>query len=190
MPKYVLVSGKRGCGKDTIGEGIQQQLKDRSTIMGFSYMNKYKFCQNENLDYDRLLHDYDYKCQYRDKLNVFTNDRFKRDGDLTFVNDLMEYAQDKPEDQVIVVPDFRFVHEAEFFEKRKKDGDQVVMVRVSTDEDIRKERGWTYDSKVDESKYETGLDKYSNFDVVVYNNGTKEDLQKKVIGDILEKFNL
>jgi len=190
MPKYVLVSGKRGCGKDTIGEGIQNSIGDRSTIMGFSYMNKHKFCQNENLDYDRLLHDYDYKCKYRDTLNTFTNARFKRDGELTFVNDLMEYARDKPKDQVIVVPDFRFVHEAQFFERIRKDGNKVIMVRVVTDNDIREKRGWVYNYDIDESKYEICLDVYKDFDAVIHNNGSKKELQDKVTNEIIKKFDL
>lgn len=175
---FILVSGKRCCGKDTISNIIKSLFSKRVTIKGFSHILKEKFCSEFGLDYEQLLNNYEYKMKYRDELKSYADRRFESDGDMAFVQDIIEHVGVKP--GIFVIPDHRFEHESTYFDEMKKENSNVLFLNVVTNDEEKKARGWKYDKTHDESSYETGLDTYRGFDIIISNNGSYDELYAKV----------
>ncbi len=174
--RIYVISGKARHGKDTVALDIKEiygenGLKVIKLAYG-SYIKEYaKRISNWNGDEE---------TKPRELLQELGTDiiRKKIDNDF-FVRRICEdievysYYFD-----IIIISDARFPNEMEW---PKKKFDNVVNIRVIRDD---------YDSVLSEKEQkhltETALDEYNSYDYVIHNDGTLEDLKKKV-SDVVRK---
>jgi phosphomevalonate kinase len=52
----------------------------------------------------------------------------------------------------------------------------VITIRISASEETRIKRGWIFTEGIDDKDTECGLDSYQNWDFVLKNDGSEEDL--------------
>ena len=174
--RIYVISGKARHGKDTVALDIKEiygenGLKVIKLAYG-SYIKEYaKRISNWNGDEE---------TKPRELLQELGTDiiRKKIDNDF-FVRRICEdievysYYFD-----IIIISDARFPNEMDW---PKKKFDNVVNIRVIRDD---------YDSVLSEKEQkhltETALDEYNSYDYVIHNDGTLEDLKKKV-SDVVRK---
>lgn len=177
-PFYILISGKRGCGKDTLAEYIKILLPS-ATITGFANTAKYEYAQTLSNDpvevqtiYHRLLTDYKYKESQRERLIELTK-VFKREyGDTVWVKKLQVNTSSQ---KIVIIPDMRFKYEFHYPEFTKLNS---VKIRIKCDNETRVARGFVRNESVDTDASECDLDDIPDdtFDYFLLNNGTKDEL--------------
>jgi phosphomevalonate kinase len=133
---YIMVSGKRCCGKDTVAEFINKYSNVRSTnlIRGFGHYMKKAFAIGNDLDLDRLINDYEYKDNYRAELTQYVHDTFESKGLLWCVKDLMSDCN-KLKDTMVIIPDCRFKREVE----KMSSSNKIIHINVTAIENTRKD---------------------------------------------------
>lgn len=183
---YILISGKRCSGKDTVASLIKEKLGKDTVILGFANVLKYNYAKSiatNEIDtqciYEKLINEYKFKEQHRENLiNLAKSEKIKH-GDDIWVRRLLDYVKNLNV-KTIIIPDFRFKVEFEYFRNLK-----AYIIRVKSDETVRKERGWRYDPKIDNDVTETDLDEINDikFNLVVNNNYSIEHL-KYIISNV------
>ena len=170
-PKIYIISGKSGSGKSIVSNIIREFYGDKAIEISFSYYIK---------DYAKRVSDWDgsEETKPRDLLQQLGIELVKNQIDSKlFINRVLEdikvfsYFYD-----AIIISDARLIDEVETIKNNYPDS---KLIRV-----IGKEN----DKLTDEQKShitETGLDNYNNYDYVINNSGTKEELKAKII-EIIE----
>ena len=69
---------------------------------------------------------------------------------------------------IVIVSDIRRKTDIEFF---RSNGYNIKTVRINTSEDIRRNRGWVFESGVDDVHSECDLDDVTQWDLVIENDG-------------------
>lgn len=67
--------------------------------------------------------------------------------------------------------DIRRKTDIEFFEC---EGYNIKTIRISASEEVRRARGWVYQSGVDDAQSECGLDDFTRWDLTVENDGIRQ----------------
>lgn len=212
MKNIILISGKRTCGKDTAALFIQQHLisKGKTTdITGFGRALKLSFCKNQShlisnqshltssqghltssrsepCDFARLMNDYVYKEQYREALTEYFINMKNIKGEDYFVNEVIKYI-DNSDYNNYIVSDLRFMYEVKAFRSLNPTLYKVIMVRVNSTIESRMKRGWI-EKSCDSDFLEIGLDNCMDFNIIVDNDNTIDDLKQRLlvlIDDIL-----
>lgn len=194
----VLVSGKRGAGKDHFAALVSAASAARAVVhvVPTAYQPKRFYCMHHDCDLDRLLRDREYKEKHREGLIAYSErERAVRGADIWIQRAVLEYArlqrEHKHERLVIVVPDLRFRIEhrvvAEFV-ARHSDAFQLVTVRIDVDTDVRLRRVGGHElGQVDTHASETELDDFDEFDVRIANNGTHvQDVALRALAHAIE----
>lgn len=159
-PIFILISGKRYAGKDTVAEIFRRQLAAQGrdvALTSFAEAVKREAARLYDLDVDKLLAPHDdaearaYKEEHRHQLICVGMDGRVRDpGQWT-----RKVWASHSSHQVVIVSDWRFPDEPSLLEQL---GAMVVRVRVHANDSTRNARGWTYNPAVDKSPSETALD--------------------------------
>lgn len=167
--KIYVLSGKAKSGKDAVSKIITNYYKDKKCIsLSYSYYLK---------DYIKRITGWDGSedTKPREMLQQIGIELIKNKiNDKLFINRLIEdievfsYFYD-----VIIVTDARLIDE---IETPKQKLNNVVTIRINR-ENI--DNNLTLEQK--EHLTETALDNYSNFDYVIDNNKTFENLEKQVL---------
>lgn len=173
--KVILISGHAQNGKDTLAEVIHHEYERHGScvrILHFADLLKF-IC--------RLCFDWDGNKDEtgRGLLQYVGTDvvrQKKPDFWVDFIGDLLELFEGHW--QYVIVPDCRFPNEVT---KLKERGFDTVHIRVIRD---GFDNGLSEEQKNHPS--ETALDSFSA-DIYIHNNGTLEDLYKKVDELITEK---
>lgn len=173
MTKFVLISGKRFSGKDTVAKILRNIIKNNCLIISFAEVVKFEVAKNLNLNYDRLIVDREYKEKYRHELVKYADERKSYEDINIFVKSLInQVSYFNP--SWCIIPDCRFKHEIEYFKDNKL---EFTTMRISVSDEIRRIRGWIK-SSIDESLHETELDNYINFDYYINNDNNIEYLKQ------------
>lgn len=177
---FVMISGKRCCGKDTTAELLAKHstLFDKNTVVGLGYYAKKMFAEDTGHDFRRILTDYEYKNSLRPEISKYVHNKFDELGPLFCVNSLLSDAKDK-HNEMFLVPDCRYVRELEPF--KQYHSTSFVHIIVTATDEAKKQRGWAYDEKIDTDPFETSMDDYDGYDIRINNDGTFEELEEKVI---------
>ncbi len=169
--KIYVISGKARHGKDTIALDIKNIYEQKGLkVINLAYGSYIK-------EYAKRISNWDgnEETKPRKLLQELGTDiiRKKIDNDL-FVRRICEdirvysYYFD-----IITISDARFPNEMEW---PKKNFDNVINIRVIRD---------GYDSVLSQNEQnhltELALDEYNNYDYVIHNDGTLDDLNKKVL---------
>lgn len=178
-PQTVLLfSGKRKSGKDFITNILHERIDPgKSVIIKLSGPIKSHWSKSLNLDIDQLLGDGQYKEKYRLEMAKWgENVRRKDYGYFCRAAIDMYNAHDKP---IWIISDVRRKTDIQWF--TEKFGDACKMIRVTSNDLIRKQRGWVFTAGIDDSETECDLDGINKWDLEIQNNGDNID-------DILEKI--
>ncbi len=167
MKKIIIISGKQYSGKDTVASILLKKLENYKRI-GIGDAIKIEYGSRNNLSFEEIEKN---KHLYRGDLIELGNWGRAKDPDF-WLYKLADLDR-------IIVPDIRVEHEIDFFRKRG-----AFLIRVESDYKNRALRGILANS---DDLTEVGLDNYKNWDLVIENNSTYEDLVQQVNG-IIEKF--
>ena len=170
MKKIIVISGKQYSGKDTLAK-ILLQIMPNFTRVGIGDAIKIQYGKENNLTFEQIEKE---KHLYRDDLIKLGNWGRAQDSDYWLKN-LANMDE-------IIVPDVRVPHEVDFF---KSQG--AFLVRVESSFENRSQRGIITNGN---DSTETALDDYKDWNVVIENNSTYEDLMKKAneVQVLFEKF--
>ena len=160
--KIIIFSGKQYSGKDTAAKIMLERLTDyRRCAMGD--IIKLTYGKEKGLTYEEIEAN---KAQYRADLIALGNWGRAQDPDY-WLKKILEQAGN------IIVTDVRVPHEYEIF---KNAG--AITIRVEASRETRLSRG----ELVGENDItEVGLDNISDWDYVVDNNSTYENLHNQVM---------
>lgn len=176
LMKIYVISGKARHGKDTVAMDVKEIYEGKGLkVINLSYGSYIK-------EYAKKISNWDgtEETKPRELLQELGTDviRKKIDNDF-FVRRICEdikvysYYFD-----IITISDARFPNELEW---PKKNFDNVINIRVIRD---------GYDSVLSEKEQkhltEVALDEYNNYDYVIHNDGTLDDLKIKV-SDVVRK---
>ena len=169
MNKIIVISGKQYSGKDTFAKILLEKLTDFKRI-GIGDAIKIQYGKENNLSFEEIESQ---KHLYRDDLIKLGNWGRAQDKNY-WLNNLSN--MDK-----IIVPDVRVLDEIEYFKNKN-----AFLIRVNSSFENRSKRGVIVNAN---DNTETALDNYSNWNAIVDNDSTYEDLIKKA-DEVIEKFQL
>lgn len=173
--KIFLISGKARHGKDTVAEYIRDYYKDKDVIN-----NSYAYYMK---DYAKRITGWDGSDDNkpREFLQQFGTNLVRNQIDEYFFNNRMiedlkvfDYFFD-----VVTISDGRLPSEIDMI---RDNFDNVFVVRVNRPDF---DNGLTEEQK--KHRTEVALDDYKNYDYVISNDGTLEELEKKV-REMVEKY--
>lgn len=159
--KIIIFSGKQYAGKDTAAKIMLDEMPDfRRCAMGD--IIKLTYGAQKNLTYDEIEKN---KSKYRADLIILGNWGRAQSPDY-WLQKIVE------QDGNIIVTDVRIPHEYEVF---KKAG--AITIRVEATREIRASRGELIG---EEDITEVGLDNIKDWDFVIENNSSYENLKLQV----------
>lgn len=166
------ISGKKGSGKDTVAELIQQMLTRQVYIIGFADELKKEVSDATKMSVGFIEKN---KEQFRAVLQWWGTDFRKHfvgeDYWIAKVTKTIKHLNAKEQD-LVIIKDVRFYSEASFIERVGG-----MMIRVERDAVLK-------DNHISELE----LDKHK-FERVILNNGTKEQLKEQV-KDMLKQLEI
>jgi phosphomevalonate kinase len=166
-PKIYIISGKAGSGKDTVADILKDNLKGKTIIISYaSYLKEYA----KNI----VAWDGSSESKPRTFLQEI-GDLVKSIDPNFLVNRILEDIEVyKHYYQNIIISDARFVSEIKCIEEKYNSLKLYVYGRDNNLTDVQKKHNT-----------ETSLDGFKDYDYVINNNGTLEELKKKVL-EVLE----
>ena len=172
MKKIIVFSGKQFSGKDTAAKILLEHFKTFKRI-GIADAIKLKYSEMTGLSVDEIEKN---KSLYRNDLIKLGDSGRAIDPDY-WLNSIVSYKGD------IIVTDIRVKHELDLF---KSFG--AFTVRVEAREEVRKKRG---ELTAKNDLTETDLDNIKDWDFILFNEGTYEELCeniKPLIKAVEDKF--
>ena len=168
----IIFSGKQFSGKDTVAKILLEKFKSFKRI-GIADAIKMRYSEKTGLSLEEIEKN---KPVYRQDL-IDLGDWGRAQSPDYWLNSILAYEGNT------IVTDIRVKHELELF---KSYG--AFAVRVEATEEARAKRG-TLVSKNDNT--ETALDNIKDWDYIIQNNGTYDELVEntnKLIKELQEKF--
>jgi phosphomevalonate kinase len=173
----VLISGKRGSGKDYFASMVQRTAVPGARpvhLMPTAYFSKREYADKFECSLERLLHDRAFKEKHRDGLIMLAEYQKTAVRPTYWIEQAAgEYrraAAAKP--CVIVVSDFRFECEYQYVTQKLPATIRVVAVRIDASDEMRAARGLPPNADADAHVSECGLDSFAHFDARLRNDGT------------------
>ncbi|KAH8377107.1 hypothetical protein KR093_003470 [Drosophila rubida] len=182
MRKILLISGKRKCGKDFISERL---LNRQAIIVRISEPIKREWARKLELDINAMLSDGPYKEQFRRDMILWSDEVRRKDYGF-FCRAAMKEA---PVDTVdyVIVSDIRRKNDIRWFYETY--GHEMIQtVRLISQLETRKARGWQFTAGIDDVPSECDLDD-STFDLELVNDAEDES-GEQIIDRLLEKLQL
>uniref|UniRef100_A0A182SFX1 Phosphomevalonate kinase n=1 Tax=Anopheles maculatus TaxID=74869 RepID=A0A182SFX1_9DIPT len=182
LPRIILLlSGKRKCGKDFLADALLKRLgTEEAQIIRISEPIKRHWADWMKLDLGELLGDGAYKERYRKEMIEWSDAR--RQEDYGVFCRAACTTIDRP---ICIVSDIRRKTDVRYF--REMFGpERIRTVRIEASEAIRAERGWRFQTGVDDVQSECDLDDYGSWDLLMRNEhadgveGLLERLRKLV----------
>lgn len=166
--KVILISGKRKSGKDFISEKLLERIgKEKCTIIRISEPIKSHFAEQNNLNLTELMSNNFYKETYRREMIQWSEEIRKKDPGY-FCKLACDKALTKP---IWIVSDVRRKTDIEWFQKNFNN---VITIRIMTDDITRKSRGFIYTIGIDDVASECDLDNHDKWDLTVINNSNTD----------------
>jgi phosphomevalonate kinase len=176
--QIILLSGKRFSGKSSVCNILDEYYKLINKTycnISFSYSLKKTFCNNNNLDFDKFMNSHEYKNMHRDALTAY----FKTTDPIIYANAVQETI-DNSDCDVIIIDDLRLMSHLIFM---KNNNHNIKILRINSNDTSKEERGWIK-SEYDNELCENDLDNYTDFDIIINNNLSQDDLKLKIISHI------
>ena len=176
----VLISGKRGAGKDYFASLLQHLTDGQQTVhvVPTAHFAKCEFADRSHYSLDRLLHDRAYKEEHRSALIAWAEYQKATVRPTYWIERAaVEYrrlANQHAKPCVIAVPDFRFQCEYEYLIEHLVPEFHVVTVRLDAPVEVRASRGVAPNPSADAHVSECELDAFTLWDHCVCNDGTTQ----------------
>lgn len=183
MKTILLISGKRTTGKDTVCEIIKEISKVKFDSIAFAYATKMGYCKDNNLDLNRMLNDYEYKESHRKGLLQY----YLTHHDPLFYSDyVLEYINSETKNDInnFIIPDLRIREHADVFKSLDPTRYRCIFIRINASDETKISRGWIR-KECDDNITETGLDNYDGFDIIINNDGTRDELKIEIYNHVL-----
>lgn len=158
--KIIILSGKQFSGKDTVAKFMLEKMHNFKRI-GLGDAIKLEYGKQKGLTFEEIEQN---KSNYRADLIALGNWGRAQDPDF-WLKKIIE------QDENVIVPDMRMPHELKVF---KENG--AISIRVEAPRENRSLRGQLVNENDDT---ETLLDKITDWDYIIENNGTLEELKEK-----------
>ena len=158
--KIVVISGKQFSGKDTVANILKKYLSTFK-FAPLADAIKIEFSKEKNLTFNEIERN---KPIYRAELIVLGNKRRTEDPNY-WIKKVLSI------DSNIIVTDIRLKYEIKTFEKLN-----AIKIRVESDRIERAKRGKLVKEN---DPTEIDLDDYKDWDYLIENNGTVEELKEK-----------
>jgi hypothetical protein len=175
--KVFIISGKARSGKSTVSELIKKYYENigLKTII-LAYGRYIKMYAKDVSDWDGSD-----ETKPRELLQFLGTEviRHKIDKDFfvkRIVDDINIYSNFM---DVAIISDARFVDEIEYPKNHFKDSVTINILKTNLNTDLT--------DKEQVHLSETSLDEYNKYDYVIYNDGTIEELEEKIINIIKER---
>lgn len=160
--QIIILSGKQYSGKDTVAKILLENLTNFKRI-GLGDAIKIEYGEQKGLSFEEIEQN---KAQYRQDLINLGNKRRSEDKDY-WIKKVIKMPGN------IIVPDVRVKRELDFFKEAN-----AFTIRVEASRETRSQRG----QLVGETDVtEVDLDDIKDWDYVIENNSTYENLQAKSI---------
>ena len=172
--KIIIFSGKQFSGKDTVAKILMEKFPNFKRI-GIADAIKLKYSEKTGLSLEEIEKN---KSKYRQDL-INLGDWGRAQNPDYWLNSIIQYDGDT------IITDIRVKHELDLFRSYG-----AFAVRVEADENIRAQRGIL---SAENDNTETQLDNVKDWDFVIYNNGSYQDLinaSKNLILKLVSKFDL
>ncbi len=172
--KIIVFSGKQFSGKDTVAKILLERFPSFKRI-GIADAIKMKYGKEKGLTLEEIEKN---KPIYRQDL-IDLGDWGRAQSPDYWLNSIVAYEGDT------IVTDIRVEHELNLFRAHG-----AFAIRVEASEEARSKRG-VLASKNDAT--ETGLDNVKDWDYIIYNEGSYEDLlenTQKLIKELVEKLGI
>ncbi|CAF2402520.1 unnamed protein product [Rotaria sp. Silwood2] len=166
VKKVVLLSGKRKCGKDYLGEKLAERLQ--AVLLHLSEPLKLEFARLNQINGEELLNSSCYKENYRKDMIKWGEDKRNEDPSIfcrMAIEQKHELCLTNP---IWIICDIRRYTDIDFFQKYFPNC--LLLVRIEASIDTRKKRGWIFTSNIDDSESECQLDKNVEWSFVFSNN--------------------
>lgn len=163
----LLFSGKRKSGKDYITDRLLEKLGNQAVIIRLSGPLKERYAQDRGLDFQEMLSAGQYKEQHR--LDMILWSEKIRKEDYTYFCRAAIHKYKAKEFPFWIVSDCRRETDLNYFFEQF--GNRVKKIRIVAEDNVRKERGWVFTESVDDQESECGLDRISDWDLIIENNG-------------------
>lgn len=197
-PKLILLlSGKRKSGKDFVERLLLERFPNSILSFRISSPIKKEFARERNLDYEELLTSSSYKENYRHKM-VEWSESVRRTDPNYFLRLAIIEAYEKingSERKIWLLNDARRFCDLKYFSDPTEinlDGDcEVITIRITANDAVRKQRGWIFDDKIDTKPTECGLDSYQSWTYQIHNDTNTIDelqIQLQSVFDRIEKI--
>ncbi len=160
--KIIIFSGKQYSGKDTAAKIILDKLPQYKRC-AIGDIIKLTYGSQHGLTYEEIEKN---KAQHRSGLIELGNWGRAQNPDY-WLNKIIEQKGN------LIVTDVRVPHEYEVFKQAN-----AIKIRVEADRDLREQRGGKLVGEDDIT--EIGLDNITDWDYVINNNGSYEELVKQV----------
>jgi len=153
--RVLLLSGKRYAGKTTLAERLQRLIAAEqleTQFINISDSVKQSFCSVHGIDFEELMSTRSTKERYRREMIQFMEERRASDGNYVWCREAWKRMRLNP--RIVVVTDARRPCDVDFF----RTSSDVTYVRIECCEKVRQSRGWEFESGIDDTVSETGLD--------------------------------
>jgi len=180
----LILSGKRKCGKDYLEQLILERYPELVLSYRISAPIKGAFARAYCLDFTELLSASQYKENYREQMVTWSEQIRQTDPHYFLRLSIVQAAQETENAKPIwLLNDARRPTDLAYFTDSKEidlSATKVIKLRLVSNEETRKERGWIFTEGIDDKTTECGLDSHQDWDYVIQNDGTKEELLKEM----------
>lgn len=172
---WILVSGKRYAGKDTVADILKSIIGRHAERLSFAAAVKRECANGHKLDFEKLMTNTPYKEQHR-QLLIDHGKRMREIDPDYWIKATVAGAIQTPATSHIV-SDWRFPNE--YTTLAALTDKHVIRIRVVASDESRRARGWV-PSPVDADSSECSLDGYNDV-ITVANNGSPTELNDIVM---------
>lgn len=178
-PKAVLlISGKRKSGKDFCVDLLTNELSDY-VVFRIAGPIKKQFAKDHNLDFDKLLDSTQYKEDYRQQMVEWSENIRKTDPNF-FLRLAIDESNARSK-SIWILSDARRLCDIEYFKTSEEfQNTTILSIRICASIETRVERGWAFTPGIDDKETECGLDSYRDWNYVIDNDGSDEELIQKL----------
>lgn len=140
---------------------------DKAEIIRISEPIKSTWAKEKNLNLTQLLSDGPYKEKYRKEMITWSDERRALDYGI-----FCREASQNISKLTVIVSDVRRKTDIKWF--REEFADKIKLIRIKCDDSVRQDRGWKFQEGVDDIQSECDLDDWSEWDLIIDNEGKKE----------------
>ena len=172
QPKFIILSGHAGAGKDTVADFICENLKTKEySVLKIHYADLLKYICTKFFNWDGKKDE-----KGRTLLQTVGTDLVRKKNENFWIDFVLDCVKLFNMWDYVIIPDARFPNE---IGRVKLKGYEVLHIRVNRESNILTDKQRLHES-------ETALDNIKP-DIVIDNDATKEEL-KNLITEIISKI--